>query len=176
MSDQVSKKYVKAILSEFKSEELDNVISALNDINSAFLLDKFNNIVTSPMLSSSQKADFILSLVDKPNKKFVNFINLLSENKRLAMIPSITQELNHANAISKKTYKGVVYTKFQLLDAQKKSLEERFSKKFDAKVVFDFYTNDFNGIKISIPDLGAEVNFSIDRLKNMMSEHILKAI
>lgn len=176
MSDQVSKKYVKAILSEFKSEELDNVISALNDINSAFSLDKFNNIVTSPMLNSLQKADFILSLVDKPNKKFVNFINLLSENKRLAMIPSITQELNHANAISKKTYKGVVYTKFQLLDAQKKLLEERFSKKFDAKVIFDFYTNDFNGIKISIPDLGAEVNFSIDRLKNMMSEHILKAI
>ncbi|WP_033916668.1 F0F1 ATP synthase subunit delta [Campylobacter sputorum] len=176
MSNQVSKKYVKAILSEFENEELDYVISALNDIKSAFFIEKFNYVVTSPILNSSQKADFILSLVDNPNSKFINFIKLLSENKRLTIIPSIAKELNHANALSKKMYKGVVYTKSNLLDEQKKLLEDSFSKKFNAKVVFDFYTNDFNGIKISIPDLGAEINFSIDRLKDMMSEYILKAI
>lgn len=176
MSDQVSKKYVKAILDEFKNEELHGVISALNDISSAFLIDKFNQIITSPVLNNFQKADFILSLIDNPNPKFINFIKLLSENKRLVMIPSIARELNHSNAISKKTYKGVVFTKFGLLDEQKKLLEERFSNKFSANIKFDFNTSDFNGIKISIPDLGAEVNFSIDRLKNMMSQYVLKAI
>ncbi|MBP5779262.1 MAG: F0F1 ATP synthase subunit delta, partial [Campylobacter sp.] len=33
-----------------------------------------------------------------------------------------------------------------------------------------------NGVKIDVEDLGFEISFSIDRLKNKMSEYILKAI
>ncbi len=65
---------------------------------------------------------------------------------------------------------------FELSNEQLNSLEESFSKKFDAKINLVNQKSGYPGIRISLEDLGIEVSFSLERLKTQMTEHILKAI
>ncbi|HDX6294449.1 TPA: F0F1 ATP synthase subunit delta, partial [Campylobacter fetus subsp. venerealis] len=105
-----------------------------------------------------------------------NFLLLLAERKRLGLIPEISKEFEYQQAVRDCKFSGLISGNFELSAAQKTELEERFSKKFGAKIEFENIKNNYNGIKIELDDLGVEVSFSIDRLKAQMSEYILKAI
>ena len=166
MNEVVAKKYVKAILSDVKSNELNAFVENLSELAAAFASDKFKSIISLPTLKASQKVEFVLSLV----------IKLLGANKRLELIPAILDEMKIEQSLLENTYRGEVVGNFDLSAEQLKALEENFSKKFNSKIKLDGSKSDYNGVKVELDDLGVEVNFSIDRLKSQMSEYILKAI
>ncbi|AGZ82331.1 F0F1 ATP synthase subunit delta [Campylobacter fetus] len=176
MKEVVAKKYVKALILSLSSDEFDKFGSELKDISNAFLLPKLKVIIDSPDISSKQKADFLFSLLDSASNKIHNFLLLLAERKRLGLIPEISKEFEYQQAVRDGKFSGLISGNFELSAAQKTELEERFSKKFGAKIEFENIKNSYNGIKIELDDLGVEVSFSIDRLKAQMSEYILKAI
>ena len=175
MNEVVAKKYVKAILSDVKSNELNAFVENLSELAAAFASDKFKSIISLPTLKASQKVEFVLSLVKNQDAKFANFIKLLGANKRLELIPAI-DEMKIEQSLLENTYRGEVIGNFDLSAEQLKALEENFSKKFNSKIKLDSSKSDYNGVKVELDDLGVEVNFSIDRLKSQMSEYILKAI
>ena len=175
MNEVVAKKYVKAILSDVKSNELNAFVENLSELAAAFASDKFKSIISLP-LKASQKVEFVLSLVKNQDIKFANFIKLLGANKRLELIPAILNEMKIEQSLLENTYRGEVVGNFDLSAEQLKALEENFSKKFNSKIKLDGSKSDYNGVKVELDDLGVEVNFSIDRLKSQMSEYILKAI
>ena len=76
MSEAVVKKYVKAILIGVKSSKIQDFVSNLSQIAPAFQSEKFKSIISLPTLKSSEKADFITSLVKDPGLNFINFIDL----------------------------------------------------------------------------------------------------
>lgn len=176
MKELVAKKYVKAILSSVDLSELDLFLSYLNDISSAFNSDKFKSIISLPNIKNSKKVEFLLSLVQNPTDKFKNFINLLVINKRIELIPAITNELKMQKSIMQNIYIGKIYGNYNLDEEQLSILEDKFSKRFNATIKLELLKQEYNGIKIELNDLGLEVGFSIDRLKSQMSEYILKAI
>ena len=176
MNEVVAKKYVKAILSDVKSNELNAFIENLVELAAAFGSEKFKSIISLPTLKTSQKVEFVLSLVKNQDAKFANFIKLLGANKRLELIPAILDEMKIEQSLLENTYRGEVVGNFDLSAEQLKALEENFSKKFNSKIKLDGSKSDYNGVKVELDDLGVEVNFSIDRLKSQMSEYILKAI
>lgn len=176
MNEVVAKKYVKAILSDVKSNELNAFVENLSELAAAFASDKFKSIISLPTLKTSQKVEFVLSLVKNQDAKFANFIKLLGANKRLELIPAILDEMKIEQSLLENTYRGEVVGNFDLSAEQLKALEENFSKKFNSKIKLDGSKSDYNGVKVELDDLGVEVNFSIDRLKSQMSEYILKAI
>ena len=176
MNEVVAKKYVKAILSDVKSNELNAFVENLSELAAAFASDKFKSIISLPTLKTSQKVEFVLSLVKNQDAKFANFIKLLGANKRLEFIPAILDEMKIEQSLLENTYRGEVIGNFDLSAEQLKALEENFSKKFNSKIKLDGSKSDYNGVKVELDDLGVEVNFSIDRLKSQMSEYILKAI
>ena len=176
MSEAVVKKYVKAILIGVKSSEIQDFVSNLSQIAPAFQSEKFKSIISLPTLKSSEKADFIASLVKDPSSNFINFIKLLGANKRLELIPQILVEINKQQAALNNSYKGEVYGNFNFSADQMSALEDKFSKRFNANIKLDSQKSEYNGIKIELNDLGVEASFSVDRLKAQMSEHILKAI
>ena len=176
MNEVVAKKYVKAILSDVKSNELNAFVENLSELAAAFASDKFKSSISLPTLKASQKVELILSLVKNQDAKFVNFIKLLGANKRLELIPAILDEMKIEQSLLENTYRGEVVGNFDLSAEQLKALEENFSKKFNSKIKLDGSKSDYNGVKVELDDLGVEVNFSIDRLKSQMSEYILKAI
>lgn len=176
MSSAVAKKYVNALMSSCKDNELPEIYTLLNEIVKAFEIEKFNNIVLSPDVSLKDKESLTLSLVETKNLKFQNFIKLLNSNDRLKLIPTIAKELKYQVSLKNNTFEGEIFSSFEITKAQIATLEANFSKKFNAQVKLNSTVNNYPGIKVQLDDLGVEVSFSLERLKAQLSEHILKAI
>lgn len=176
MVGNISKKYIAALIDSCKKTELKSVLKDLNEISTAFKSDKFCDIVNSPTIKDEQKINLILSFIEKPYDKIINLIKLLAKNRRLDLLPQITEGLSKSISISNNEFYGKIYSNKKLDKTQINALEEQISKKFGANIKLNPIVNDYNGIKIDIEDLGFEISFSIDRLKTKMREYILKAI
>lgn len=176
MNDLVAKRYVKALIDGRDIQAINNISYNLNTISSAFDDEKFISIVSSPEVASCSKADLIISLVDGNEQILNNFIKLLSEKRRLSLLPSIANELNIQIAKMNNSYVGVVYTNQELSSNYISSIEEQFSRKFNVKLSLSQNICDYDGIKVDIDGLGVEISFSKERLKTQLIDHILKAV
>lgn len=176
MNDLVAKRYVRALVENRNIKSINAVEKRLDVVSSAFNDEKFDSIISSPEVSDSNKVELVLSLVDKPNEVFVNFIKLLGEKRRLNLLPSIAKELKTQVAKINNTYEGIVYTNSELSQKYITSIQEQFSKKFDVKLSLSQKVCDYDGIKVDIDGLGVEISFSKDRFKSQMIDHILKAV
>uniref|UniRef100_UPI004047DFF5 F0F1 ATP synthase subunit delta n=1 Tax=Aliarcobacter sp. TaxID=2321116 RepID=UPI004047DFF5 len=177
MNDLVAKRYVKALIDGRDSSAINAISKELNVISSAFADEKFNSIVSSPEVSDNAKVDLIISLADEASNEILkNFIKLLGEKRRLALLPFIAKELNTQIAKMNNSYVGVVYTNQELSNDYVSSIEEQFSKKFDVKLSLSQNVCDYDGIKVDIDGLGVEISFSKERLKTQLIDYILKAV
>ncbi len=176
MSNQIAKKYVNALMKSCTDKELNSFFVSLKDLSLAYKNEKFLNIIESPDVSNIKKEDFILSLSQNKDKKFVNFLKLLSVNDRFNLIPAVSEELKYQVAVKNNEFSGVIMSDFDISDEKIKTLEDNFSKKFNLNVKLNRSQDKYPGVKVEIDDLGLEVSFSLERLKAQMSEHILKAI
>ncbi len=176
MSNQIARKYVKALMKSFGDEKLKEVYGSLRELSSACELDKFNNIIESPDMDSQKREEFMLSLNENSDVKFVNFLKLLSHNNRLDLIPEICNELKYQEALKNNEFSGVIMSDFEISQDKIDALEESFSKKFNSTIRLAKSDVEYPGVKVKIDDLGLEVSFSLERLKAQMSEYILKAI
>jgi len=176
MSSQIAKKYVNALMKSCNEKELDSFFNSLKELSKSFEVEKFVNIITSPDVNFSQREEFILSINENKDAKFINFLKLLNQNDRLELIPAICDELEYQLAIKNNRFEGLILSDFDISKEQLKSLEESFSKKFDSTIKLKKAEESYPGVKVEIDDLGLEVSFSLERLKAQMAEHILKAI
>ena len=150
--------------------------SALKEISTAFCDEKFQIIINSGEVSRETREEFVLSLVNLQDEKYINFIKLLNANDRLDQIPLIIKDLERKIALDKNIFVGTAQSGFDLSEVQLKELEDVFSKKFGATIELEAKKCSYSGIKVSLEDLGVEISFSEDRLKAQLTEHILKAI
>ena len=176
MSGAIAKKYVNALISSCNDAELTEINGLLTQLVGVFKIEKFNNIILSPDVSTESKEGLVLSLTEIQNVKFQNFIRLLGNNDRLKLIPAIVKELKYQLSLKNNSYEGSVLTNFKMSPKQIATLEENFSKKFNANIKLNANENTYPGIKVELDDLGVEVSFSVERLKAQLTEHILKAI
>lgn len=176
MKDLVAKRYVKALVEGRSKDEIVTLCNQLKKISSVFSNEKFNFIITSPEVSNGKKVEFIISLADGADRTLINFIKLLSEKRRLELLPFIASDLSTQIARMNNTYVGVVYTNQELSSDYVSSIEQQFSKKFDVKLSLSQNIGDYDGIKVDIDGLGVEISFSKDRLKSQLIDHILKAV
>ena len=176
MRELIAKKYVNALLKSTTSEELNSILSSLESLVSAFEMVKFQNIIQSPHVSSSQKESLVIELLENPSQKLINFIKLLGEKDRLSMLPAIKSDLDYQLSLQQNRFEGLVEGSFELSSEQLSALEKSFGNKFNARIELRSQKSDYPGIRISLDDLGVEVSFSLERLKAQMAEHILKAI
>lgn len=176
MNEIIAKKYVGALLDTLKPEEIAEIDASLRDINSAFSLEKFKDILAFPASSDQQKAEFVLSMTDCQNANLKSFLSTLAKAKRLDVLPQIYKEFSYQKALRDNTFVGVIYSSFDLSEEYKKELEEKFSKKLNANIHFEAKKSDYDGIKIELADLGFEASFSMSLFKSKLNEYILKAI
>jgi F-type H+-transporting ATPase subunit delta len=176
MKDLVAKRYVKALIDGRDSSSINTISEKLNEISTAFADEKFNSIISSPEISSTEKVNLVTSFVDGIDYALSNFIKLLGEKRRLTLLPNIAAELSAQIAKNNNSYVGVVYTNQELSSDYVSSIEEQFSRKFDVKLSLSQNVCDYDGIKVDIDGLGVEISFSKDRLKSQLIDHILKAV
>lgn len=175
MSKIIADKYITAVIDSFSKDGINSVLNNLEIISKAFENIKFSEMIDSPIIDNKSKEALVLSLVNS-DEKFENFIKVLSKNSRLSLIPEIFRGIRSVILANKNEHNGIIYSKENVSDEQIKNLEGLLSKRFNSKISLDFQESDYNGVKIDLESLGLEISFSLDRLKQGISEYILKAI
>jgi F-type H+-transporting ATPase subunit delta len=177
MEELIAKRYIKAIKKSFDGGSIELVASVFSVLAQSFKDEKFIAIINNPDIDAKQKSEILLTSIKSVNSKEIdNLIKLLAENNRLNILPAIAEGFRKDLALSTRTYTGIIYSDSDLGDKVIQDLSSGISKKFDSSITLTFIKNNFNGIKVSVEDLGVEIDFSKSKITNQIIEHILKAI
>ncbi len=174
MEELIAKRYAQALSSV--SKDLPGILEVLNVLSEAISSSEIKSTLTSPIISSAQKTEMILSAVSDDNSTLVNFIKILGENKRLDLIPAITKVLNTDQQRVSNEYEGVLKSASSLDEATLANLEETLKKYTGSTIKLKQEKSDLDGLRVSVDDLGIEVNFSKQRVKEQLIDFIKKSL
>ncbi len=175
MEELIAKRYAKALSSV--SKDINGAVEVLNILSSAIATKEVQTALESPIVTSEKKTDMILSaLGDNADATLVNFIKILGENKRLDLIPAIAKVLNADLQKVSNKYEGVVASKETLDDAGLAKLEETLKKYTGSTIKLTQEKSDIDGLHVAVDDLGIEVNFSKQRVKEQLIDFIKKSL
>jgi len=170
----IVEKYTKALLLALNEDEVVDVYEAVAKIALISKDPKFILLVKSPVLSIDEKVKILSSLAECNNPKFLNFIRILLENKRIDLLKDIHKRLYAKVSELKNTYAGFVEGKIN--EETLKSLEEKLSQKFNATIKLFLKEKDINGLKVFVDVLDVEFALVEEKVKQDIISQILKAI
>jgi len=175
MEELIAKRYAQALSSV--SKDISGIADVLNVLTEVIDTKEVKVVLLSPIVSSDKKTEMILStLGENADSTLINFIKILGENKRLDLIPSIAKVLNSDLQKVSNEYEGVLKSK-ETLDANALSkLEETLKKYTGSTIKLSQEKTDLDGLRVSVDDLGIEVNFSKQRVKEQLIDFIKKSL
>ena len=175
MEELIAKRYATALSSV--SQDIKSISEALNVLTEAVSENEVKTVLTSPIVSAEKKTEMILSaLGDDASKGLVNFIKILGENKRLDLIPAIAKVLNADLQKESNKYEGVLKSSTKLGKDELSKLEATLEKYTGSKIKLKQEKTDLDGLRVSVDDLGIEVNFSKQRVKEQLIDFIKKSL
>ncbi len=175
MEELIAKRYAKALSSV--SKDVASIAKVLNVLTEAIESKEVQIALNSPMIANEKKTEMILSaLGDSASATLVNFIKILGENKRLDLIPAIAKVLNADLQKASNKYEGILKSKKTLDAPALKDLEETLKKYTGSTIKLKQEKSDFDGLRVSVDDLGIEVNFSKQRVKEQLIDFIKKSL
>ncbi len=176
MEELIAKRYVDALLSLSSKEETSLFVEIFDDLALSFNDPKVATIIKAPIVNTSDKVELLLeSLADKSNDKLVNFIKLLAEHKRLDLIPAISTVLNAQIQKESNLYAGVINSNKKLGEDEVAKLENTLKRYTGSDIKLSQEESTLDGIKVAVDDLGIEVNFSKERVKEQLIDFIMKS-
>ena len=175
MEELIAKRYASALSSV--SKDLPAILEVLNVLTEVTSTREVKIALTSPIVSSEKKTEMILSaLGKKADGTLVNFIKILGENNRLDLIPAIAKVLNADQQRVANEYDGVLKSA-SILDAKALAELEKTLKKYTGSTIkLSQEKTDLEGMRVSVDDLGIEVNFSKQRVKDQLIDFIKKSL
>ena len=177
MVEQIAKRYIGALKQDTDVKSLQIISDIFSELALSFDDENFKNVINNPGVKVEDKTNILLDAVKSAKSDALNnLIKILSEHKRLNIIPAIAIEMKKDLARTNKSFSGVVYSDEKITAKVIKDLSTGLGAKYDSKITLEFVQNDFNGIKVDVEDLGIEINFSKTRINNQIIEHIVKAI
>jgi F-type H+-transporting ATPase subunit delta len=174
MEELIAKRYAQALSSV--SKDLPGILEVLNVLSEVISNSEIKSTLTSPIISSEQKTAMILSAISDDDHILVNFIKVLGENKRLDLIPAITKVLNTDQQRVSNEYEGVLKSTSSLDEATLANLEETLKRYTGSTIKLTQEKTDLEGLRVSVDDLGIEVNFSKQRVKEQLIDFIKKSL
>ena len=175
MEELIAKRYAKAL--SLTSKDLTAVAEVLNVLTEVISKEDINRILTSPMVADEKKTEMILSaLGNKADSTLVNFIKILGEKKRLDLIPAIAKVVNSDLQKELNQYEGLVKSSETLGKEELSKLEKTLKKYTGSKIKLTQEKTDLDGVRVSVDDLGIEVNFSKQRVKEQLIDFIKKSL
>ncbi len=143
MSDSttVARPYAKAIF-EFALENsvLTDWSKILNALSSAASTEEALSFISNPSAKDSQLVDLFLDVYtktckDKQGQSVENLLRLMVKNKRLNLLPEITQQFDAFKAEQEKTINVNIITFSPLSKEQSQQLEKKLSQRLNRDVV-----------------------------------------
>jgi len=174
MEELIAKRYAKALSSV--SNDIKSIVDILNVLTDVIDEKDVKSVLLSPLVSDVKKTEMILSALSDDNKILINFIKILGENKRLDLIPSISKVLNSDLQKELNQYEGVLKSSEEVSQEELSKLETTLKKYTGSEIKLKQEKTDFDGLRVSIDDLGIEVNFSKQRVKEQLIDFIKKSL
>jgi len=174
MEELIAKRYASALSSV--SKDLPGALEVLNVLSEAISAPEVESTLTSPIISSEDKTAMILSAMSDDDMMLVNFIKVIGEKGRLDLIPAITKVLNSDQQRVSNEYEGVVKSASSLDGTDLANLEETLKKYTGSTIKLTQEKSDLDGVRVSVDDLGIEVNFSKQRVKEQLIDFIKKSL
>ena len=174
MEELIAKRYAQALSSV--SKDLPGILEVLNVLSEVISSSEIKSTLTSPIISSESKTEMILSALSDDDTTLVNFIKILGENRRLELIPAITKVLNSDQQRVSNEYEGVLKSASSLDEATLANLEETLKRYTGSTIKLTQEKSDLDGVRVSVDDLGIEVNFSKQRVKEQLIDFIKKSL
>ena len=175
MEELIAKRYAKALSSV--SKDVKGISAILNVLTEAINVEEVKIALTSPLISDEKKTEMILSTLGKDaDTTLVNFIKILGENKRLDLIPAIAKVLNAELQKESNEYEGVLKSSKKLSKDELSKLEASLQKYTGSTIKLTQEKTDLDGLRVSVDDLGIEVNFSKQRVKEQLIDFIKKSL
>lgn len=152
-------RYVNALYSAaHKNNKLSQVETDLKKLSSLYQTDpKFKDFMINPLISPAQKAQVFegdLKNKLKLDEVSIKFLNVVSENRRLKLLPEIQSAFNQIMSAVRNELPCSIISAKPLTDARKKEVEESIKSFTSKKLIIDYRTDpsllgglviDFNG-------------------------------
>ncbi len=175
MEELIAKRYAAALSSA--SKDIKSTSAMLNALTEALANDEVMTALKSPIVPAQTKTEMILSALGKEaDKTLENFIRILGENKRLDMIPAIAKVLNAQLQKASNAYEGIVKSAKELGSDELANLEATLAKYTGSSIKLKQEKSDLEGLRVAVEDLGIEVNFSKQRVKEQLIDFIKKSL
>lgn len=132
----LARPYAKAAFIAARDEsDLAGWSKALATAAAVSQADRVQSILSAPNLTAEQKAKaFVAVCGDELSGKQQNFVQVLADNRRLALLPEISVLFELYKANQEKSLDVTVETAFEIDAALEKKLVEALSKKLDREV------------------------------------------
>jgi len=174
MEELIAKRYAKALSSV--SKDMASVSDTLNVLSEAVSSKEVMVALTSPIVANDKKTEMILSTLGQADTTLVNFIKILGENKRLDLLPAIAKVIKSDLQKVSNEYEGVLHSNASLDKDALANLEETLKKYTGSSIKLTQEKSDLDGLRASVNDLGIEVNFSKQRVKEQLIDFIKKSL
>ncbi len=176
MDKLIAKKYAKALM-EKAGNNLDKYIDILRAVADSFKDKEIKETILSPLVDRDQKADMLLAaLGKKPDAALVNLIKLMAQKNRLDLIPEMVEIISFEQKKASNKFEGIVYSDEDLTQDSINKLEKSLERYSGAEIKLEQQKSEQPGIKVEIDDLGIELGFSRERVKQALIDHIQKAL
>jgi len=176
MEELIAKRYVNALSEVASSEQKAEYSVILNAISELLKDESVVERLTSPLIGSADKTSFILDGIKGSDSNLENFIKILGENGRLELIPMIAKSLNQELQKESNNYEGTVTASNTLSDTDLEDLQSSLKTYTGSTIKLTQVQSDLEGIKVTVEDLGIEVNFSKQRVKEQLIDFITKSL
>jgi F-type H+-transporting ATPase subunit delta len=175
MEALIAKRYAQALSSI--AQDLPSLLERLNVLSEVISKVEVTLALKSPIVSRHQKTEMIVSaLGNNTDKTLINFVKVLGENSRLELIPAITKVLNSDQQRIANSYEGLVRSSTVLDEKAITDLENTLKIYTGASIKLRQEQTDLEGLRVSVDDLGIEVNFSKQRVKEQLIDFIKKSL
>lgn len=131
-------------------------LDAIQLLSAVICNEAFASVIDTPTMGAAEKGDILIDIcADKLSDKQKNFVKVLAENSRLALMPEIAVLFEALKAEAESTVEATATSAYPLSDAQVKSMTEALKKKLgcDVSLTTEVDASLIGGVVIRAGDL-----------------------
>jgi F-type H+-transporting ATPase subunit delta len=170
----IARPYAEAVFRVAQPAKLNLWAEILSEMSQVAAVPAFREVAGDPRFDRTQVADaFLAALKVSIDAEARNFVSMLVENGRLALLPEIEQQFRELKNAFESTADAQIVSAFPMSDGQVSelvaALEKKFGRKLNASVTVD--ASLIGGVRVTVGDevLDSSVGARLQRMQTVLA-------
>ena len=151
----IARPYAEAVFRVAQPAKLSAWAEILSEMAQVAAVPDFRDVAGDPRFARAQLADvFLASLKVSIDTEAKNFVSMLVDNGRLALLPEIEQQFRQLKNAFESTADAQIVSAFPMTDEQVRdlvaALEKKFGRKLNASMIVD--ASLIGGVRVTVGD------------------------